>query len=392
VKNILRRIAMGLFNKIAGEFIDIIEWNDQNANELVHRFERYEHQIKMGAQLIVRPGQKAILVNEGHIADIFTPGQYTLETKNIPILSTLQGWKYGFNSPFKAEVYFLNLTEQLDRKWGTSTPVILRDADFGMVRVRAHGNYSYHVSSDSDMLTRLVGARHSFGPDDIEGQLRSKLVSSFSDAIGELKIAVLDLQSQYDEIGDFMATKLNATFKDFGLTLLGFILENVTVPEDVEKAMDQRAAMGAVGDLNKFAQFQAAQALEDAANNPGMAGNMMGMMVGGGLAQGMGNVLQNDNQNNQQQAEPAQPVQPTGIACPKCATQNDPNSKFCCNCGTPMIQEQHCIKCNALINSGAKFCSECGSAQQAECINCGFELAAGAKFCSKCGSSQEEVH
>jgi len=378
---------MGLFNKIAGEFIDIIEWNDQNSYELVHRFERYEHQIKMGAQLIVRPGQKAILVNEGQIADVFDPGQYTLETQNIPILSTLKGWKYGFNSPFKAEVYFLNLTEQLDRKWGTATPVILRDADLGMVRVRAHGNYSYKVSSDSEMLSRLVGARHSFGPEDIEGQLRAKLVSSFSDAIAELKIAVLDLQSEYDEIGDFMATKLNATFKDFGLTLLGFILENVTVPEDVEKAMDQRASMGAVGDLNKFSQFQAAQALEDAANNPGMAGNMMGMMVGGGLAQGMGNVLQNDQQN----AEPAGPAEPVGIACPTCSAQNDLNAKFCSRCGAAMVQNSHCIKCNAVMPKGAKFCSECGSAQQAECINCGFGLAAGAKFCSKCGSPQEVI-
>lgn len=378
---------MGLFDKIAGEFIDIIEWNDQDGNELVHRFERYEHEIKMGAQLIVRPGQKAILVNEGHIADIFTPGKYTLETQNIPILSTLKGWKYGFNSPFKAEVYFINLTEQLDRKWGTSTPVILRDADFGMVRVRAHGNYSYHVTSDATMLSRLVGARQSFGPEQVEGQLRAKLVSSFSDALGELKIAVLDLQSQYDEIGDFMATKLNATFKDLGLTLLGFVLENVTVPENVEKAMDQRASMGAVGDLNKFSQFQAAQALEDAANNPGMAGNMMGMMVGGGLATGMGNVLQNDQQNTQT----AQPSQPPVAICQKCSTENDPKAKFCCNCGTPMVHEQHCIKCNALINLGSKFCGECGCPQQTECINCGFELPAGAKFCSKCGTPQSEA-
>jgi membrane protease subunit (stomatin/prohibitin family) len=378
---------MGLFNKIAGEFIDIIEWNDQYSNELVHRFERYEHQIKIGAQLIVRPGQKAILVNEGQVADVFEPGQYTLETQNIPILATLKGWKYGFNSPFKAEVYFLNLTEQLDRKWGTATPVLLRDADLGMVRVRAHGNYSYKVSSDSEMLSRLVGARKSFGPEDIEGQLRAKLVSSFSDAIAELKIAVLDLQSEYDEIGDFMATKLSSMFKDFGLTLLGFILENITVPEDVEKAMDQRASMGAVGDLNHFSQFQAAQALADAASNPGMAGNMMGMMVGGGLAQEMGNVLQNDQQN----AEPAEPAEPVGIECPKCSAQNDLNAKFCSRCGASMVKNNHCIKCNAVIPEEAKFCSECGSAQHSECLNCGFELAPDSKFCSKCGAPQEVI-
>jgi len=202
-----------------------------------------------------------------------------------------------------------------------------------------------------------------------------------------MKIAVLDLQSEYDEIGDFMATKLSSMFKDFGLTLLGFVLENVTVPEDVEKAMDQRASMGAVGDLNHFSQFQAAQALADAASNPGMAGNMMGMMVGGGLAQGLGNVLQNDQQN----AEPAEPAEPVGIECPKCSAQNDLNAKFCSRCGASMVKNNHCIKCNAVIPEEAKFCSECGSAQHSECLNCGFELAPGSKFCSKCGAPQEEI-
>ncbi|MDA3797521.1 MAG: SPFH domain-containing protein [Kiritimatiellae bacterium] len=367
---------MGLFDKIAGQFIDIIEWNEQYSDELVHRFERYEHEIKIGAQLIVRPGQKAVFVNEGQIADVFSSGKYTLETQNIPILSTLKGWKYGFNSPFKAEVYFLNLTEQLDRKWGTATPVILRDADLGMVRVRAHGNFSYKVSSDSEMLSRLVGARHSFGPEDIEGQLKSKLVSSFSDSIAELNIAVLDLQAQYDEISEFMAQKLSTVFSDFGLTLLGFVLENVTVPEDVEKAMDQRASMGAVGDLNKFSQFQAAQALEDAANNPGMAGNMMGMMVGGGLAGNMGNVLHHE--------EPS--VQVPIMICPKCSAENAGSAKFCGECGHSMSPEnEFCIKCNAEIAPKSKFCSACGAPQQAKCSECGADMTPNSKFCGECG-------
>lgn len=367
---------MGLFDKIGAEFIDIIEWNDQSSNELVHRFERYEHEIKMGAQLIVRPGQKAVFVNEGQIADVFDPGQYTLDTKNIPILATLKGWKYGFHSPFKAEVYFLNMTEQLDRKWGTATPVILRDSDFGMVRVRAHGNYSYKISSDSNMISRLVGSRHSFGPDDIEGQLRTKLVSSFSDAIGELKIAVLDLQSQYDEIGELMYQKLTTMFQSFGLTLLHFVLENVTVPEDVEKAIDQKASMGAVGNLNQFAQFQAANALEDAANNPGTAGSMMGMMVGGGLGGSMNNVL------HQEQAAETNP-----IYCPKCHAENVQTAKFCSTCGSSMQTEQKkCIKCGNPIDEHAKFCSNCGAPQQIKCSKCGAPLTATAKFCSKCGN------
>ncbi|MDA3925115.1 MAG: SPFH domain-containing protein [Kiritimatiellae bacterium] len=374
---------MGLFDKIRGEFIDIIEWRDQQPGVLVHRFERHEHEIKMGAQLTVRPGQRAVFVNEGKIADVFEEGLYTLETANMPILTTLKGWKYGFNSPFKAEVYFLNITEQLDRKWGTGSPIIVRDADFGMVRLRARGNYSYKMSADKEMISRLVGARQAYTTDDIEGQLRAKAVSSFSDAMGELKVPILDLQAQYDEIGDAMKTKLASMFDGLGLELLGFILENVTVPEEVEKAMDQRASMGAVGNMNQFSQYQAAQALRDAADNPGMAGNMMGMMVGGQLASGMGDVLKQDNPT----AQPAA----AGVTCPKCSAVVAAGAKFCGGCGTSMIPEgAKCIKCGAALAAGAKFCGECGAPQQVKCVKCGADLAPGSKFCGECGAAQGE--
>ncbi len=369
---------MGLFDKLRGEFIDIIEWRDQEPGVLVHRFERYEHEIKMGAQLTVRPGQRAVFVNEGEIADVFENGMHKLETSNLPILATLKGWKYGFNSPFKAEVYFLNITEQLDRKWGTGTPVIVRDADFGMVRLRARGNFSYKVSADKAMISRLVGARQAYTTDDIEGQLRAKAVSSLSDALGELKIPILDLQAQYDEIGDAMKEKLASLFDGLGLELLGFVLENVTVPEEVERAMDQRASMGAVGNLNQFSQYQAAQALRDAAGNPGMAGNMMGMMVGGQLAAGMGGVLKQD--------EPAA----SGTACPKCTAVAAAGAKFCGGCGASMVPEgAKCIKCGAALAAGAKFCGECGAAQQVKCVKCAAELTPGSKFCGACGAAQE---
>ena len=348
------RLSMGLFDKIRAEFIDIVEWRDQEPGVLVHRFERYDHEIKMGAQLTVRPGQRAVFVNEGKIADVFEAGLHTLETANLPILATLKGWKYGFHSQFKAEVYFLNITEQLDRKWGTSTPVILRDADFGMVRLRARGNFSYKVSADRELLSRLVGARQAYLTEDIEGQLRAKAVSSFTDALGELKIPMLDLQAQYDEIGGAMKQKLNSFFAELGLELLGFVLENITVPEEVEKAMDQRASMGAVGNLNQFAQYQAAQALRDAAGNPGMAGNMMGMMVGGQLAAGMGEILK--------QPAPAAPAA-VGKPCPKCAVPVALGAKFCSSCGAPLGNA--CVKCQAALAEGAKFCGACGAPQGA---------------------------
>ncbi|MDD2599676.1 MAG: SPFH domain-containing protein [Kiritimatiellae bacterium] len=375
---------MGLFNKLRGEFVDIIEWREQEPGVLVHRFERYQHEIKMGAQLTVRPGQRAVFVNEGQVADVFENGMHRLETSNLPILATLRGWKYGFNSPFKAEVYFLNITEQLDRKWGTGTPVIIRDADFGMVRLRARGNFSYKLSADKDMISRLVGARQAYTTDDIEGQLRAKTVSSLSDALGELKIPVLDLQAQYDEIGSAMKAKLSDLFTGLGLELLGFVLENVTVPEEVEKAMDQRASMGAVGNLNQFSQYQAAQALREAAANPGMAGNMMGMMVGGQLASGMGGVLKQD------QPAPPPPIT-TNVVCPKCEAMVVPGAKFCGGCGGSMLPEGgKCIQCGALLAAGAKFCGECGASQKVQCVKCGVELAPGAKFCGACGAPQEQ--
>lgn len=370
---------MGLFDKIRAEFIDIVEWRDQEPGVLVYRFERDEHEIKMGAQLTVRPGQRAVFVNEGQIADVFEAGRHTLETQNLPILATLKGWKYGFHSPFKAEVYFLNTTDQLDRKWGTATPVILRDADFGMVRLRARGNFSYKLSADREMISRLVGARQAYRVDDIEGQLRAKTISSFTDALGELKIPMLDLQAHYEEIGASMKEKLASFFSGLGLDLLGFVLENVTVPEEVEKAMDQRASMGAVGNLNQFAQYQAAQSLRDAAANPGMAGNMMGMMVGGQFASGLGEVLK----------QPAPTPAAGGKPCAKCSVPVADGAKFCGACGATVASAAGtCVKCHAALAAGAKFCSACGSPQQTTCVKCGMELAPGAKFCGECGATQ----
>lgn len=297
---------MGLFNTLRSEFIDIIEWPDMDPGILVHRFERHDNEIKMNAKLVVRPGQRAVFVNEGQIADAFEPGTYTLTTQNVPILATLKGWKYGFDSPFKAEVYFINTTEQLDRKWGTPNPVMLRDADFGIVRLRARGNYSYKIGITEEMISRFVGARSDFDCESIEDQIRVKVISSFSDCIGEHKIPALDLAAKYDEIGDFMIEKLKENFERLGLELLSFALENISLPEEVQKAMDQRSSMGALGNLNNFSQYQAANALRDAAQNEGGSGNMMGMMMGAQMAGGVSNALH-------QEGKPVSPGAPPPI-------------------------------------------------------------------------------
>ncbi len=298
---------MGLFNTLRNEFIDIIEWPEMESGILVHRFDRHDNEIKMNAKLVVRPGQRAVFVNEGQIADAFEPGTYTLTTQNIPILTTLKSWKYGFDSPFKAEVYFINSTEQLDRKWGTPNPVMLRDADFGIVRLRARGNYSYKVGITEEMISRFVGAQSDFNCDTIEDQIRVKVISSFSDCIGEHKIPALDLAAKYDEISEFMIEKLKENFQRLGLDLLSFALENISLPEEVQKAMDQRSSMGALGNLNNFSQYQAANALRDAAQNEGGSGNMMGMMMGAQMAGGVSNAL---NQKEPQASQAAAPPIP----------------------------------------------------------------------------------
>ena len=375
---------MTMFDRMRAEFIDIIEWRDQSSEVLVQRFDRFEHEIKMGAQLVVRPGQRAVFVNEGEVADVFEPGTYTLETQNMPILATLKGWKYGFHSPFKAEVYFINTTLLLDRKWGTSSPVMLRDADMGVIRLRARGNYAYQVGTTKEMISRFVGARDQFLAADMEGQLRTRIISSFSDCLGESKIPALDLLAQYDEISEMMQQKLTGIFENLGLKLHAFILENISVPEAVEKAMDQRSSMGALGNLNQFSQYQAANALRDAANNEGgMAGGMMGMMVGGGLGGNMGGVLTQDQTTAATE---------NSVACGKCGQTNDASAKFCSGCGQALpsapTDKQPCIKCQQPIAAGSKFCSHCGAAQSAACTKCGAELSAGAKFCGECGSRQ----
>jgi len=282
---------MGLLNMLKNQFIDVIEWPETESGILVHRFNRYDNEIKMGAKLIVRPGQRAVFVNEGRIADAFEPGTYTLDTKNIPLLTTLLSLPYGFKSPFKAEVYFIKTTEQLDRKWGTANHVMLRDADFGVVRLRARGNYSYKIGIKEEMISRFVGAQADFNAETMEDQIRVKVISSFTDSLGEHKIAALDLAAKYDEISELMKEKLTADFNRLGLDLLSFTLENISVPDDVQKAMDERASMGAIGNLNNYAQYQAANALRDAAANQGGAGNMMGMMLGSQMAGGLNNAL-----------------------------------------------------------------------------------------------------
>jgi membrane protease subunit (stomatin/prohibitin family) len=283
---------MGLWDKIKGELIDIIQWLDDSPTTIVHRFERYNNQIKYGAQLTVREGQAAVFINQGKMADVFLPGMYTLETKNLPILSTLLGWKYGFNSPFVAEVYFVKTTRFTDQKWGTKEPLTIRDQDFGIVRLRAFGAYDFKVGDPAKFIKEVVGTDGSFTTDQIVNQIRNIMVTRVADAVAESKKPFLDMAANLNEFGDFITKQIRPELEAYGLELTKFLVENINVPEDVQKAIDQRSSMGAVGNLQAYTQFQAANSIPDAARNPGgLAGAGVGLgagvMMGQQFAQAM---------------------------------------------------------------------------------------------------------
>lgn len=276
---------MALWDKIRGEFIDIIEWTAPSENELMaYRFPRYNHEIKMGAKLTVREGQAAVFVNEGQIADLFAPGLYTLNTQNMPIMTTLRGWKYGFESPFKAEVYFIQTKQFTDLKWGTSNPIMMRDPEFGPVRIRAFGTYVIKVVDPKTFIQQLVSTDPEFEVYEISSQLRNVIVSRFADVLAEAKIPVLDMAGNYDKLGKFICARINDEFTAFGIDLLNFYIENISLPTNVEEAMDRRTAMGVVGNLDQYLKYQTAEAVRDAAQNTG--GGAAG--VGAGLGAGLG--------------------------------------------------------------------------------------------------------
>ncbi len=283
---------MSLWDKVKGELIDIVQWIDDTNDTMVYRFERYNNQIKYGAQLTVREGQVAVFVNEGKIADVFQPGMYTLETKNLPVLSTLQGWKYGFNSPFMAEVYFCSMRQFTDLKWGTMNPIMMRDAEFGPVRIRAFGTYVVKVKDPSVLIRQIVGTDGRFTVEEIVNQLRNLIVSRFAEIAGQSHIPVLDMAANYGGLGDFLTKRIAPEFEGYGLELTKLLVENISLPPAVEEALDKRTSMGVVGNLAAYTQFNVANSIPDAAKNPGGlaaagAGIGMGMAMAQPIAQAM---------------------------------------------------------------------------------------------------------
>ena len=305
---------MGLFDKLRNELIDIIEWVDDSNSTLVWRFPRYQNEIKNGAQLIVRPGQMAILVHRGELADVFEPGNYTLKTDNLPLLSTLQGWKYGFDSPFRSEVYFVSTKQITNLKWGTPNPIMLRDPEFGPIRLRAFGTYTLKCNEPRILLTELVGTDSEFDSNEINELMRSIITEAFTDMLGEQQIAALDLASKYREMSSELRKYVIERVDDeYGLDVPALFIVNISLPEAVEKALDTRTSMGVIGDMGKFQAYQMGNAMEAAANNPAGGGAAEGMGLGMGFA--MANRMTGAAGQPQQQGYPqAPPPPPQGTA------------------------------------------------------------------------------
>ncbi len=317
---------MALFNKIKqkafGEFIDIIEWTDDTSDTMIWRFPRYNSEIKNGAQLTVRETQVAVLVNEGQFADVFQPGRHELTTSNMPILTTIRGWKYGFNSPFKVDVYFVNTKQFLNQRWGTANPIMMRDPEFGPIRLRAFGSYNFRVQEDPiPFIKNVAGTSGEFTTEGISEQLRNFVITKFTDYLGESKIAALDLAANMNEFSQELTIGLKDDFAEYGIELTRFLVENVSLPEAVEEALDRRTSMGVIGNMTAYTQMQFADSLKDSANNPAGGGNLAGDAMGAGIGLAMAGQMAGQMMNPQagqfhggqqppQQAAPTPPPMP----------------------------------------------------------------------------------
>ncbi|PTX05108.1 SPFH domain-containing protein [Pararhodobacter aggregans] len=307
-----------VFSFLKGQFIDVIEWLDDSRDTLVYRFERYGNNIMMGAKLTVREGQAAVFIHEGQLADIFGPGLYELETNNMPIMTALQHWDHGFKSPFKSEVYFVNTRRFPGLKWGTQNPIMLRDPEFGALRLRAFGSYTIRVTDPAKFMTEIVGTDGEFTQDEISGQIRNIVVQKVSQSLAASGIPALDMAANTQDLSKIVGDAIQPTLTEYGLSMPELYIENISLPPEVEKVLDQRSSMGIVGDLNKYTQFSAAQAMQNAASAGGdnAMGAGMGMGMGMGMAQAMANAMggMGGQQGNQAPAGAAPPPPPPPAA------------------------------------------------------------------------------
>jgi membrane protease subunit (stomatin/prohibitin family) len=339
---------MSLGDFLRKQLIDVIQWTEEGDGVLAHRYPMRDMEIQYGARLTVRESQMALFVNEGKIADQFGPGLYTLETQTLPLLTNLKHWYTGFESPFKSDVYFFSTRLQTDQRWGTQQPITIRDNDFGMVRLRGFGLYSFHVADPTRFHQKISGTRETYTVADLEGHLRNTIVGQVSDAFAESKIPFLDMAGNLIELGAAISTQVAPVFADLGLALDSFVVESLSLPEELQRKLDERIGMNMAGNLRDYTQYQAAQAIPIAAANEG-GGAGLGAGLGAGMAMGraMTDAL-NQVASGGDAAQKSSPATPTAL--PDHSAPASEGTKFCINCGKPIAR-------------AAKFCSECGAAQ-----------------------------
>jgi membrane protease subunit (stomatin/prohibitin family) len=279
---------MALMDFIKKQFIDILQWTEDGDGTLAWRFPMAEMEIQHGASLTVRESQVALFVNEGTVADVFAPGMYTLTTQTLPVLTYLKNWDKLFESPFKSDVYFFSTRSQLDQKWGTPNPITIRDPEFGIVRLRAFGIYSYHLVDAKRFYQKISGTRDRYGRDELDGQLRNTLVAGLTDLFGESGVPFIDMAANQDEFGKAMLAKAAPLFADYGLALDSLVVQNVSLPDELQKTLDQKISMNMIGDMQRYTQFQVANSIPDAAKNEG---GLAAMGVGLGAGVGFGQVV-----------------------------------------------------------------------------------------------------
>ncbi len=352
-------------------FLKIIEWSDDSKDQIVYKYplKNAGREVNQKSKLVVRESQEAIFVHKGQICDIFPAGTYDLNTEIFPILSKLAGWKYAFQTPITLDIYYVNVKQFTGIKWGTANPIMMRDPEFGMIRVKGYGSFAFKVHDSGVFLRELFGTSSSFKTSDITDWLKTMLLSALTDAIGESKISALDLAGNTLEFNEIVKHSIQDKFKSIGLMLTNLFIENMSVPEEVEKAIDERSKLGILGDkTDVMLKISAAEAMKDAAKNQGMGGAFVGAGMGIGAGAGLGSIFSEAFRGAQQPANNANVAAGAaagaaagGAVCPKCGAQISAKAKFCPECGEKLAAKKFCPECGAEVKASAKFCPECGN-------------------------------
>jgi membrane protease subunit (stomatin/prohibitin family) len=361
-------------------FLEVIEWFDESGEELVHRIpQEGSAEIKYGSQLVVRESQRALFFRDGHVADLFGPGRYTLATSNLPILTKLLALPWGFTSPFRVELCFVNMKSFTSLKWGTTEPVAFRDSEFGMIRLRAFGNYTFRVIDPLLLVNNMSGTRGLFTTAEIGEYLRNVTVSRLNDLLGESLETILHLPARYDEIALALKERLAGDFRKYGLGLDDIYINAITPPPEVQKTIDERSSLNAIGrDMDRYVRYKAAVSMEKAAGSGGEATGGMGIGVGAGLGMMIPSMILAGGRD----------TAPPAAACSECRLPLPPDARFCPGCGKATASLR-CPACGGAAPAGAHFCPACGKQLPtgSVCSGCSAPLVAGTRFCAACGAS-----